>query len=372
MMAEIRHAFKNVFWFQKRFFSHVPVMADEIVQILNPQDGKVFIDMTFGNGGHSKRLLETNKSIKIVAVDRDPLAYERAKKLAADVAVRSERLHIKQSLVPIHGKFSEVMRDIHLSGIPYETVNGVIFDLGASSMQYDNPERGFAISSDGPLDMRMDTSNEGDVTAEDLINSLSQEKLATIFKTLGEERRSRKIASAIVDARTLIGRIKTTKELSRAISAAAPASIDGMGRFAHPGTRVFQALRIFVNNELNELNYGLDKIREFLIPAKEDNVELEECLDHIGIAAVLTFHSLEDRIVKRHFTGVDLDEPIVKWLGQHDRIRTNSVHSIEEVEDAAKCKWKPLTSHVMKPSETEKAANPRSRSAKLRVAIRNF
>lgn len=371
MILKIRNVYGHVICIQKKFFSHVPVMADEIVQILNPQDGKVFIDMTFGGGGHTKRLLETNKSIKVVAVDRDPVAFGRAQELAADVAIKSERLNIKQSVIPIHGRFSQVMRSIHLSGIQYETVNGVIFDLGASSMQYDNPQRGFAISSDGPLDMRMDTSNEGDVTAEDLVNSLSQEKLAAIFKTLGEERRSRKIASAIVDARTLIGRIKTTKELAKAISASAPASIDGMGRFAHPATKVFQALRIFVNNELNELNYGLDRIREFLIPAKEDDDEFEKRLDHIGIATVLTFHSLEDRIVKRHFTGVDLNEPVVKWLGQHDRIRTNSVNSLEEVEETVKCKkWKPLTTHVMRPSETEKAANPRSRSAKLRAAIR--
>lgn len=374
-MLKIRKIFGHVFSAEKRFLSHVPVMADEIVQILNPQDGKVFIDMTFGGGGHTKRLLETNKSIKIVAVDRDPSAFKLAQELAANVALKSERSDIKQSVIPVHGKFSEVIKNIHLSGIQFGSVHGVIFDLGASSMQYDNQERGFALSVDGPLDMRMDTSNDGAITAEDVINCLSQEQLATIFKTLGEEKRSRKIASAVIDARTLLGRIKSTKELARVISSSSPASIDGMGRYAHPATKVFQALRIFVNNELNELNYALDKVSEFLIPAPSaseyHDQNCENFLDNTGIATVLTFHSLEDRIVKRHFTGVDLNEPIIKWLGQHDRIRTNYVNSVEEFEQTnEQKKWRPLTTHVIKPSETEKAANPRSRSAKLRAAAR--
>lgn len=374
-MLKIHKIFRHLFWAEKRSFSHVPVMADEIVKILNPQDGKVFIDMTFGGGGHTKRLLETNKSIKIVAVDRDPSAFKLAQELAANVAIKSERCNIKQSVIPIHGKFSEVIKNIHLSGIQFGTVHGVIFDLGASSLQYDNQERGFALSFDGPLDMRMDTSNDGAISAEDVINCLNQEQLATLFKTLGEEKRSRKIASAIIDARALLGRIKSTKELARVISSSSPASIDGMGRYAHPATKVFQALRIFVNNELNELNYALNKVSKFLIPApstgEDDNENFENFLDHTGIATVLTFHSLEDRIVKRHFTGVDLNEPVIKCLGQHDRIRTNCAGSLEEIDQTnEQKKWRPLTAHVIKPSEIEKAANPRSRSAKLRAAAR--
>lgn len=357
----------------RRQFSHIPVMANEIVELFKPEDGKVFIDMTFGGGGHTKCLLNSNKSIKVVAVDRDPVAYRRAQKLAADVAIRSERSNVKQSVIPIHGKFSQVMRDIHLSGIPYKSVNGVLFDLGASSLQYDDSNRGFALSSDGPLDMRMDTSNDSDITAEDVVNNLSQENLAFIIKTLGEERRSRKIANAIVDARTLIGRIRTTQELARIINRSSPSSTDSLGRFAHGGTKLFQALRIFVNNELNELNYALEKIWDFLIPSKvitnEDGQEI--ITEPYGIAAVLSFHSLEDRIVKRHFSGIDLDEPTFKHLSQHDRIRTNVLDRIEDVEKLSKNdRWKPILKHVLRPDAAEVASNPRSRSAKLRAALR--
>lgn len=354
----------------RRFLSHVPVMADEILELLKPDHGKVYIDMTFGAGGHTRRLLETNKSIKVIAVDRDPVAYQKAQELAKQVAIKSERLKINQSVIPIHGKFSKVLRDIHLNGVPYDSVHGVLFDLGSSSMQYDDPKRGFSLSGNGPLDMRMDTSNESDMTAEDVVNNMSQSNLALIFKTFGDERRSRKVANAIVDARVLLGRIKSTHELAKVVLSCSSASLDSLGRYSHPATKVFQALRIFVNNELNELNYALEKIREFLIPAPPGS-EKGETLESFGIAAVLTFHSLEDRIVKRHFASVDLDEPIIKCLSQHDRIRTNFSTSTEKLNliNAPK-NWRPILKHVKKPRDEEIAANPRSRSAKLRAAIR--
>lgn len=353
-----------------RLFSHVPVMAEEIIELIKPTDGKVYIDMTFGGGGHTRRLLETNKSIKVIAVDRDPIAYKEAQELSKQTAIKSERLNISQSVVPIHGKFSQVLRDIHLSGVPYGSVDGVIFDLGSSSMQYDDPNRGFSLSGNGPLDMRMDTSNQSDMTAEDVVNNMNQENLALLFKTLGEERRSRKIANAIVDARTLLGRIKSTHELAKVVASSSYSGVDSMGRFSHPATKVFQALRIFVNNELNELNYALEKIREFLKPAQLESGD-EENLKSCGVAAVLTFHSLEDRIVKRHFSSIDLDEPIIKCLSQHDRIRTNYFNTDKQVRllNAVK-NWRPILKHVKKPRDEEIAANPRSRSAKLRAAIR--
>lgn len=359
----------------RRSIPHVPVMLKEVVELLRPEDGKTFIDMTFGAGGHTRGLLETNKSIRVIAVDRDPVAFSLAQKLAAEVAIKSERLSIKQSVIPIHGKFSSVMRDIHLNGVSYGSVHGVLFDLGSSSMQYDDKERGFSLSGDGPLDMRMDTSNDSDVTAEDVVNNLNEQELAIIFKTLGEDRRSRKIANAIIDARTLIGRIKTTHELARIIDSSAPASMDALNRYSHPGTKVFQALRIFVNNELNELNYAIDKIREFLISAPKeatDKLDDQALLEQpAGRAVVLTFHSLEDRIVKRHFTGVDINEPVIRRLSQHDRIRTNTLASKEELENMDKFKkWMPILKHVKKPSDEETSVNPRSRSAKLRAAIR--
>lgn len=355
-------------------FSHVPVMAQEIVQVLKPEDGKVFIDMTFGAGGHSRKLLDSNKSIKIIAVDRDPVAFRKAQELAQEVAKKSDQLNINQSVIPIHGKFSAVMDQIHLSGVPYDSVHGVLFDLGASSMQFDDPKRGFALSMEGRLDMRMDTTNESDLTAEDVVNNLTVEELGYIFRQLGGEKRSRKISNAIGDARALLGRIKTTRELARIIASNAPANIDAIGRLSHPGTKVFQALRIFVNNELNELNYAMEKIRKFLIPIG-DCERLDKNYDDmnhsVGVAAVLTFHSLEDKIVKRHFTGQDPNEPELKSLTQHARIRTSMYESLEDIDDLAASKfWKPIWSHVKKPSKEEIEANPRSRSAKLRAAIR--
>lgn len=348
-------------------------MANEIARLLRPQDGKVYIDMTFGSGGHTRRLLDSNKSIKVIAVDRDPVAYLKAQQLAAEIANKSKRLNLNQTVIPVHGKFSTVMRQIHLSGVPYASVNGVIFDLGASSMQYDDSNRGFSISADGPLDMRMDTSNKSEITAEDVVNNLSQESLAKIIKIYGEERRSRKISNAIIDARTLLGRIRTTRELKNVVASVASPSLDVMGRYAHGGTKLFQALRIFVNNELNELNYALEKIREFLIPSKVTKLDNGEEIIHepYGIAAVLTFHSLEDRIVKRHFQSLDVNEPHFKSMTQHDRIQTNVLANLEDVKQLSEYKnWLPLLKHVDKPTETEVAANPRSRSAKLRAALR--
>lgn len=348
-------------------------MANEIVQFMRPADGKVYIDMTFGGGGHSRKLLDTNKSIKIVAVDRDPVAIRKAHQLAAEIAVKSQRLNIKQTVIPIHGKFSTVMRDIHLSGIEYDSVDGIIFDFGASSMQFDDPSRGFSLSSDGPLDMRMDTTNSSDLTAEDVVNNMSQESLALILKLLGEERRSRKISNAIVDGRQMLGRIRTTKELVRIVETSSRSSIDSLGRYANPSTRLFQALRIFVNNELNEINYVLSKVWQFLKPSnlskdKHDRSTLQE---PFGVAVALTFHSLEDRIVKRHFNGDDPNEPAFRYLSQHDRIRTNTVDNVATMDNLDMYQyWRPITRHVKKPSDDEIAANPRSRSAKLRAAVR--
>lgn len=356
-----------------RYYSHVPVMASEIVEVMRPADGKVYIDMTFGGGGHTRRLLDTNKSIKVVAIDRDPVAIRKAHDLAAEIAHRSERLNIKQTVIPIHGKFSTVMRDIHLSGIEYGSVDGIIFDLGASSMQFDDPSRGFSLSSDGPLDMRMDTTNSSDLTAEDVVNNLSRESLAIILKLLGEERRNRKISNAIVDGRQMLGRIRTTKELVRIVETGARSGVDSLGRYANPSTKLFQALRIFVNNELNEINYALSKIWRFLKPSNlsNDKHKRETLEEPYGVAAALTFHSLEDKIVKRHFSGDDRDEPAFRYLSQHDRIRTNTVESTAASENLDRyLNWRPIMKHVKKPSDDEIAANPRSRSAKLRAAVR--
>lgn len=350
--------------------SHVPVMAKEVMDVMRPSDGKTYIDMTFGAGGHTKKLLSSNKSIRIIAVDRDPVAFKKAQELATEVSIKSSQTGIQQSVIPVRGKFSEVINQIHLSGVPYESVDGVIFDLGASSMQFDDSSRGFSLSSNAPLDMRMDSTNESDLTAEDVVNNLNENRLSEIFRLYGEEKKSRKIAAAIVDARILLGRIKTTQELAKIVSTSSRNHIDALGRTAHPATKVFQALRIFVNNELNEIDYALDKIHMFLKPLSNgissDNVDLDE---QVGRIVVISFHSLEDRIVKRKFSGLDPDEPIVKALSQHARIRTSLDLTLDGVQ-MKNNKWKSVWGHIQKPSDEEVAINPRSRSAKMRAAIR--
>lgn len=344
----------------RRLLSHMPVMANEVLDILKPDHGKLFIDMTFGAGGHSRKLLESNKSITILAVDRDELGYQNAQRLSKEIAIRSEKLNIKQKVVPILGKFSDAVNQLALHGAS-DGAHGVLFDLGASSMQYDDPTRGFSLSSDGPLDMRMDRSNSSQQpTAADVVNTLDTEELARIFKVYGEEKRSRKIASAIVDSRFMLKKIHTTKELANIVLSVLSQHIthDSLGRMSHPATKVFMALRMFVNNELNELDYALRKIKDYLVPGS-------------GTAVILTFHSLEDRIVKRHFTGVDIDEPIVRRLSQHSRNRANILDKIDDLEALDKCKdWRPLFRHVVLPSTEEVTINARSRSAKLRAATR--
>lgn len=336
-----------------------------IVEALQPQNGKVYIDMTFGAGKLARQLLDSNKSIKIIAVDRDPAAYKLAVQLQAELQVKSAKLGIRQLLVPIHTSFSRARDRIHLAGVPFNTVHGIIFDLGLSSLQYENPKRGFCPVRDGPLDMRMDNSSLSDLTAEDVVNNLNQNSLANIIKLYGLERRARKVANAIVDARTLIGRVRTTKELARiVVSCTNSANIDPSSNDSHPANKTFQALRIFVNNEFNELNYALDSLREFLILPKTPD---EASLGQAGVAAVFSRHQHEDRIVKRHFSGVDVNEPPVKYLSQHDRIRTNNLSDSRETKGGSK-KWIQLIKYI--PSDDELDQDRHLRTARLRVAAR--
>lgn len=334
-------------------------MASQVISQLKPEHGKVFLDLTFGGGGHSRRLLASNKSITIIAVDRDPVAIEKANLLAKEICIKSEKMNIEQRLIPIHAKFSTVWNKIALAGFHHKSINGIFIDLGASSMQYDDPNRGFSLSKDSKLDMRMDQSDDSCITAEDVVNNLDVDSLKEIFKTYGQETKAIKVANAILDARTVMGRIKTTQELARIILTARGSSIDSIGRFAHPGTKIFQSLRIFVNNELNELNYCLKKMKDYLVP-------------EVGVAAILTFHSLEDKIVKKHFNDLDPSEPDFKRLSQHDRIQTRFGDEIKETpneKDGRIDKWQALDD-IIKPTFEEVALNPRARSAKLRVAIK--
>jgi 16S rRNA (cytosine1402-N4)-methyltransferase len=294
---------------------HDPVLLEEVLQALAPLRGARFLDGTFGAGGYSRALLEGGASV--VAIDRDP-----------GVTIFAERL---QSEYPetfrfVPGRFAEL--DL-LAGGP---VDGVVLDIGVSSMQLDVPGRGFSFQREGPLDMRMAGAG---TSAADLVNTLAEQELADLLFAYGEERRSRRIAHGIVAARAAAP-IRTTTELARLIEKA-------VGRKpgdVHPATRSFQALRIAVNRELDELVEGL--------------FASERLLAEGGRLAVVTFHSLEDRIVKR-------------FLDPEKAAPTRSRHLPEPA--AEERRWSPA-GKSLKASAAEIARNPRARSATLRQARR--
>lgn len=293
---------------------HKPVLLEEVVKILSPRDGKTYLDCTFGGGGHTRRILES-ADCKVVSLDRDPAAIERAKAVSADYPDRFEFRPLA---------FSDL--DM-LSG---ESFAGILFDFGVSSFQLDTPERGFSFMREGPLDMRMDTTKG--FTAREYIESADESELVEILREYGEEPRARKIARAIIAAREA-DKISTTAELAKAIAEAAPSH-----ERIHPATRAFQALRIKVNDELGEIERALPKAFA--------------ALESGGVMAAISFHSLEDRIVKKFFK---------KAAGRpEDRFDTSFVQDRVKLAEL-------LTRKPILPSEEETANNPRSRSAKLRA-----
>jgi 16S rRNA (cytosine1402-N4)-methyltransferase len=284
---------------------HLSVLRREVVEALELRDGGVYVDATLGAGGHTKAILEAAPGARVIGVDRDEKALEIAKKSLA---------HYRDRVTFVHGAFSAIEQ--HLEALGVGKVNGLLADVGVSSMQIDEPSRGMSFRFEGPLDMRMDTS-AGD-TALDLIDALSDDELADVIYKYGEERRSRRVARCIKQARAH-GELETTLDLRRAVvRAVGPARVGGVD----PATRTFQALRVAVNAELDELGT--------LLGAAERVLELG------GTIAIITFHSLEDRIVKRALRGSPF--------------------------------WKPLTKKPVTPSDEETAENPRARSAKLRAA----
>lgn len=294
---------------------HVPVLLAEVLEALAPLKGARILDGTFGAGGYSRALLEAGANV--VALDRDPTVVPFAEKLRAEFPDRF-------TFVP--GTFSRLDE---LAGGP---VDGVVLDIGVSSMQLDEAERGFSFMREGPLDMRM--SSEG-VSAADLVNTLEEAELANLLFAFGEERKSRRIAHGLVMARGTRP-ITTTTELARLIER----SIGRKPGEAHPATRSFQALRIAVNGELDELVEALFASERLLAPG--------------GRLAVVTFHSLEDRIVKRFFAP-EKSEP------------TQSRHLPQIVR--APLGWEQVGKAV-KASAAETDRNPRSRSATLRSGLR--
>lgn len=311
---------------------HISVLLDEVVAALAPKAGECFLDGTFGVGGYTRAILES-ADCTVLAVDRDPDAIARARAMADQfVDGRDSRL------VPLHGRFGEMDRLARAAG--HDTVDGVALDLGVSSPQIDEAERGFSFRFDGPLDMRMDRSGP---TAADVVNEASEKELADIIFHLGEERYARRVARAIVSARTTTA-IRRTGELAEIVRRVVPSAPD---RSIDPATRTFQALRIHVNRELEELDNGLDAAERLLAPG--------------GRLAVVSFHSLEDRRVKTFLR---------RRSGRTANPSRHTPDAISGRRETARPTFSLSSARAIGPTEEEIARNPRARSARLRVGLR--
>jgi len=340
---------------------HLPVLAKEITQLLNPRDGQCFIDMTFGGGGHTKYLLMSQKKITIFALDRDPEAFQRAIVLSKSLASKKNG----QTVIPLLGRFSELAYLMDNLKIPANHIDGAIMDLGASSFQFESGPRGFSLKLDGPLDMRMDGQRfPNSPSAADVINSLDADDLAKIFKVYGEEKHAVKVAQAIIDSRFMMKSLNSTRELATLVgNLLNKDGVDMLGRASHPATRVFQALRIFVNNELNELNYGIELLAHYLKKSKQLNDDSAVSLQRhdAGLLAAISFHSLEDKIVKSHIQGFkDMQMNPIDYGPTEPLIENHKKRR----------KWAFYKHQLIYPSQDEVFLNPRARSAKLRCAIR--
>ena len=307
-------------------YLHRTVLLDEAVDALSMVDARcdgIFVDGTFGRGGHSRRILERlSTKGRLIAFDKDPQAVAVAQKLAQE----------DSRFVIVHDSFATL--DVQLAALKIEKIDGVLLDLGVSSPQVDEAERGFSFRADGPLDMRMDTTRG--MAASEWLATATQENLEKVIRDYGEERFAFQIAKAIV-ARRAVEPLVSTRDFAALVASAVKTREKGKD----PATRTFQAVRIFINQELEELEAGLNQAYERLAP--------------FGRLVVISFHSLEDRIVKRFMAdkanvpqphrrlpvrAVDLPSPLMKLLGR------------------------------VKPSEEEITANPRSRSAVMRCAMR--
>jgi 16S rRNA (cytosine1402-N4)-methyltransferase len=304
---------------------HIPVMLSEVIEALDPRDGKHFIDGTFGAGGYSRGLLEAARCT-VLAIDRDPAAAQFAQAL-------EERFPGRLKFVL--GRYAEMREIAEREGIA--AVDGVALDLGVSSMQLDETERGFSFSQDGPLDMRMGAEGP---TASDVVNALPERDLAAIIATLGEEKRARAIARAIL-ARRAEEPITRTGELADIVARVLGRRHDDP---KHPATRTFQALRLYLNEELVELARGMNAAEHLLKPK--------------GRLAVVTFHSLEDRIAKRFFAARSMPAP------------KGSRHLPEKGGSNFLPSFRLLNRRPLSPSKDEIRLNPRARSARLRAGER--
>jgi len=309
---------------------HVPVLLAESLELLAPERGGTFVDATLGLGGHAEALLAASPDVELVGIDRDPQALERA---ARRLAPFGSRVRLVQA--NFH-QLDQALAGLGVRGVG--SIAGVLADLGVSSLQLDTAERGFSFRFDGPLDMRMGLA---ELTAADVVNQASEEELEKIFRDYGEERQARRIARAIGRAR-LERPIETTGELRRLVGrvAGGHGGRKPWGERIDPATRVFQALRIEVNQELEGL--------EAFIQQAVDLMETD------GRLVIISYHSLEDRIVKN--TLRDLAHGTVDQVTGRPRAESQLIAV--------------LTRKPLRPSEEEVAINPRSRSARLRAARR--
>jgi 16S rRNA (cytosine1402-N4)-methyltransferase len=304
---------------------HVPVLLDEIVQYLAPGPSDRIIDGTFGAGGYTQAILTAAPGARVLAIERDPDARAAGQPLVEKFDGR---------LILAAGRFGDLAEIANAHG--FRPVNAVVLDIGVSSMQLDEAERGFSFMADGPLDMRMERDGP---TAADLVNEMAEGELADLIFAYGEERQSRRVARAIGKARA-VKPIETTRALAAIVERALGRRHDDD---RHPATRTFQALRIAVNDELGELARGLTAAEAILAPG--------------GRLVVVTFHSLEDRIVKRFFAR------------RAGRLSTGSRHG-PPIAAALPPSFQLVNHRPVTSSEGELTANPRARSAKLRAALR--
>jgi len=305
--------------------NHVPVMLNEVLSFI-PKEKKInLIDATFGGGGYSRAILKNFNIKNLIAIDRDPISkifYDELRKDFDNIELFNQKF----------SKLDELLKNSEHFKEKYDVI---IFDLGVSSNQIDNPERGFSFQQDGPLDMKMGSSN---LNAFEVINSFDEKKLADIFYQFGEEKYSRKIAKNIVINRTK-KTIQNTLELSEIIKKSVP--VRNNFKKIHPATKTFQALRIFINDELNELKIALEKS--------------ENLLANNGLLIIVSFQSLEDRIVKDFFN-------------HKSGKRWRSSRHLPDLADLGPTTLKIITKKPLRPKDVEINNNPRSRSAKLRVA----
>ncbi len=307
---------------------HIPVLMDEVLTALAPKAGEVIVDGTFGAGGYSRNILDA-ADCKLFGIDRDPDAIIRAEAFKAEFGDRFDILK---------GCFGNM--DQLLADAGEELVDGVVLDIGVSSYQLNEAHRGFSFQADGPLDMRM--GDEGK-TAADIVNTYEQDDIANIIYNFGEEKKAYKIASAILRAREE-GAITTTSRFAEVVGRAVGYKRVKGKKMIHPATRTFQALRIYINDELGELERGLYAAERLLKPG--------------GRLVVVAFHSLEDRIVKQFMAE------------RSGRISSGSRHMPMIMDKGPEPTFHLKKKGAVKPTDEEATRNPRSRSAKLRVAER--